>query len=56
MTIRRKDPDFRLAVNTVAARVLRSGHILEIYQRWFGNLGKPSPLLVATRASNSLPD
>ncbi len=56
LTVRRKDPDFRLAVNTVVARVLRSGQILEIYERWFGSIGKPSPLLVATWASNSLPD
>jgi ABC-type amino acid transport substrate-binding protein len=56
LTVRRNDPDFRLAVNTVVARVLRSGQIAEIYQRWFGSLGKPSPLLVATWASNSLPD
>ena len=56
LPVRRNDPDFRLAVNTVVARVLRSGQIMEIYERWFASLGKPSPLLVATWASNSLPD
>ena len=56
LTLRRNDPDFRLAVNTVVARILRSGQIMEIYERWFAALGKPSPLLVATWASNSLPD
>jgi ABC-type amino acid transport substrate-binding protein len=50
------DPYFRLAVNTVVARILRSGQIMEIYERWFAAIGKPSPLLVATWASNSLPD
>jgi ABC-type amino acid transport substrate-binding protein len=43
-------------VNTVVARILRSGQIMEIYERWFAAIGKPSPLLVATWASNSLPD
>lgn len=56
LALPRKDPDFRLAVNTVVARVLRSGQIVEIYERWFGTIGKPTPLLVATWASNSLPD
>lgn len=56
LTLRRGDTDFRLAVNTVVARVLRSGQILEIYERWFGSLGKPSPLLVAAWAASSLPE
>ena len=56
LTLRRNDPDFRLAVNTVVARILRSGQIMEIYERWFAAIGKPSPLLVATWASTSLPD
>jgi glutamate/aspartate transport system substrate-binding protein len=56
LVLRRGDPDFRLAVNTVLARVLRTGQIAEIYERWFGKLGKPSPLLVATWATNGLPE
>ena len=56
LALPRKDADFRLAVNTVVARVLRSGQIVEIYERWFGTIGKPTPLLVATWASNALPD
>ena len=56
LVLRRGDPDFRLAVNTVVARVLRSGQILEIYERWFGKLGKPTALLVATWATNGLPE
>jgi ABC-type amino acid transport substrate-binding protein len=54
--MRRGDPDFRLAVNTVLARILRSGQVMEIYERWFGKLGKPSPLLVSTWATNGLPE
>jgi ABC-type amino acid transport substrate-binding protein len=56
LVMRRGDPDFRLAVNTVIARVLRSAQILQIYDRWFGKLGKPTALLVATWATNGLPE
>ncbi len=56
LVLRRGDPDFRLAVNTVVARILRSGQIFDVYERWFGKLGKPSPLLVATWATNGLPE
>ena len=56
LVLRRGDPDFRLAVNTVLARILRTGQIAEIYERWFGKLGKPSALLVATWATNGLPE
>src|SRR5262249_18345125 len=43
----RRDPDFRLAVNRQLARIYRSGSILEIYQTWFGKLGRPGALLAA---------
>lgn len=44
----RGDPDFRLAVNRVLARLYRSGEIRRVYDRWLGPLGPPSPLLSAT--------
>ena len=44
----RGDPDFRLAVNRVLARLYRSGDIRRVYDRWLGPLGPPSPLLSAT--------
>jgi len=44
----RSDPDFRLAVNRVLARLYRSGEIRRVYDRWLGPLGAPSPLLSAT--------
>ena len=44
----RGDPDFRLAVNRVLARLYRSGDIRRVYDRWLGPLGAPSPLLSAT--------
>jgi ABC-type amino acid transport substrate-binding protein len=55
LVMRRGDPDFRLAVNTVVARIMRTGQVLGIYEHWFGKLGKPSPLLAATWATNGLP-
>jgi len=47
LTLPRGDPDFRLAVNRVLARLYRSGEITKIYSRWLGNLGPPSLLLSA---------
>ena len=44
----RGDPDFRLAVNRVLARLYRSNEIRRVYDRWLGPLGAPSPLLSAT--------
>src|SRR5262245_35564212 len=44
----RGDPDFRLAVNRVLARLYRSGDIRRVYDHWLGPLGPPSPLLSAT--------
>jgi ABC-type amino acid transport substrate-binding protein len=41
------DPDFRLAVNRVLARIYRTGEIASIYNRWFAPLGPPSLLLSA---------
>jgi ABC-type amino acid transport substrate-binding protein len=44
----RGDPEFRLAVNRVLARLYRTGAISSIYNRWLGALGPPSVLLSAT--------
>jgi ABC-type amino acid transport substrate-binding protein len=43
----RGDPDFRLAVNRVLARIFRTNDIVRIYNRWLGSLGPPSLLLSA---------
>ena len=56
LMLRRGDVDFRLAVNRSLARLYRSGEILEIYQRWFGALGSPTTLLLATYAIEGLPE
>jgi glutamate/aspartate transport system substrate-binding protein len=56
LMMRRGDPAFRLAVNRVLARLYRSGQIQDVYTRWFGKLGVPSPLLVAMFAIEGLPE
>jgi ABC-type amino acid transport substrate-binding protein len=56
LMMRRGDPAFRLAVNRVLARLYRSGQIQDVYTRWFGQLGVPSPLLLAMFAIEGLPE
>jgi ABC-type amino acid transport substrate-binding protein len=43
-------------VNRVVAGLYRSGQIKDIYLRWFGKIGEPSPLLAAMFLLNSLPE
>jgi ABC-type amino acid transport substrate-binding protein len=52
----RNDAAFRLAVNRSLAELYRSAGVLEIYERWFGVLGKPSPALQAMYLLNALPE
>ena len=54
--MRRNDPDFKLAVNTVLARLYRGAQIMEIYERWFGKFGKPSPSIIAVYMLNGVPE
>jgi ABC-type amino acid transport substrate-binding protein len=56
LMLRRGDPAFRLAVNRVLARLYRSGQILEVYKRWFGQLGTPSAILLSLYAIEGLPE
>jgi ABC-type amino acid transport substrate-binding protein len=56
LILRRGDPDFRLAVNRVLARLYRSGEIIPIYERWFGSFQRTSNLLQAMYLLNGLPD
>jgi len=56
LMMRKNDQDFRQAVNTVLARLYRTGQILPIYDRWFGKLGKPSQFVVAMYLLNGLPE
>ena len=43
----RRDPAFRLVVNRTLARLYAGPGIGEIYDRWFGKLGKPGSLLAS---------
>ena len=43
----RRDPAFRLAVNRALAQIYAGPAIGEVYDRWFGKVGKPTPLLLA---------
>ena len=54
--LRRNDAAFRLAVNRALAGLYRSGAIVEIYERWFGGFGKPSPAIQAMYLLNGLPE
>ena len=56
LMLRRGDPEFRLAVNRTLARLYRSGQVLDIYRRWFGQWGPPSPLTLGLYAIEGLPE
>ena len=56
LMLRRGDPEFRLAVNRTLARLYRSGQVLDIYRRWFGRWGDPSPLTLGMYAVEGLPE
>jgi ABC-type amino acid transport substrate-binding protein len=56
LILRRGDPDFRLAVNRVLARLYRSGEIIPVYERWFGSFERTSNLLQAMYLLHSLPE
>jgi ABC-type amino acid transport substrate-binding protein len=52
----RGDPAFRLAVNTALAEIYAGDDINEIYNRWFGTLGQPTPLTEAVYIFGSIPE
>ena len=54
--MRRGDAPFRLAVNRVLSSLYRSGEIMQIYNRWFGKLGRPGSVLIAMYALYALPE
>ncbi len=56
LMLRRGDPAFRLAVNRSLARLYRSGEIMEVYRKWFGQWGPPSPLTIGMYAIEGLPE
>jgi polar amino acid transport system substrate-binding protein/glutamate/aspartate transport system substrate-binding protein len=54
--LRRGDSAFRLAVNRVLSSLYRSGEVLQVYNRWFGKLGRPGAVLLAMYAIYALPE
>ena len=54
--LRRGDSSFRLAVNRVLSSLYRSGEIMQIYNRWFGKLGRPGSVLIAMYTLYALPE
>jgi len=56
LMLRRGDPEFRLAVNRTLARLYRTGQAVDIYRRWFGQWGDPSPLTIGMYAIEGLPE
>lgn len=56
LMLRRQDADFRLIVNRELARLYRTREIYDIYDRWFGVLGKPAARLENLYYLNALPE
>jgi ABC-type amino acid transport substrate-binding protein len=52
----RGDAGLRLAVNTGLAQLFAGDEIVEIFRRWFGALGRPTPLLEAVYALGAIPE
>ncbi|MCG6877105.1 MAG: amino acid ABC transporter substrate-binding protein [Betaproteobacteria bacterium] len=45
LMMRRNDADFRLAVNRALAHLYRSVELTDVYDKWFGQYGRPSSIL-----------
>jgi glutamate/aspartate transport system substrate-binding protein len=54
--VRRNDADFRLVANRTLASLYRSGEVLNIFDQWFGKLGKASPALIGMYLMNATPE
>ena len=52
----RRDPAFRLVVNRALSQLYAGPGIVEIYDRWFGKVGRPGPLLSAMYYLNAFPE
>ena len=52
----RGDAAFRLAVNTGLAQIYGTGEIGEIFGRWFGPFGPPSPIIQAIYVLGAIPE
>jgi ABC-type amino acid transport substrate-binding protein len=56
IVVRRDDPDFRLALDRALVGIYKSGEIDGVFATWFGDLGRPGPLLNAMFYLNMLPE
>lgn len=56
LVLPRGDYAFRLAVNTALAEIYSGDDINQIYNRWFGALGQPTPLTEAVYIFGSIPE
>jgi glutamate/aspartate transport system substrate-binding protein len=56
ITLPRGDDNFRLAVNAGLAQIYRTGAIVEIFNRWFGAIGKPGIMLEACFIFGAIPE
>jgi len=54
--VRRNDAGFRLVANTALARLYRSADVMTIFNRWFGSLGAPTPVLIGMYLMNATPE
>ena len=52
----RNEAALRLAVNTGLSQIYGSGEIGEIFVRWFGELGRPSPIVEAVYLFGVIPE
>jgi ABC-type amino acid transport substrate-binding protein len=56
LMVRRNDAAFRLAVNRALAELYRTGRVVPIYDRWFGDFGPMSQAIQAMYRLNGLPE
>lgn len=47
LAVRRNDADFRLLADRVLSRLYRTGQIIDIYSRWFGQFSREIPSAIA---------
>jgi ABC-type amino acid transport substrate-binding protein len=52
----RGDASFRLAVNSGLSQIYGSGEIVDIFNRWFAGLGRPSPIIEAAYSLGIIPE
>lgn len=54
--LRRGDAPFRLVANRTLARIYRTEQIQQIFQKWFGKLGRPTGALLAVYLIHATPE